>query len=151
MIQAMRTVEKGVRALPFLAAFVTIGLIPATALAADNPPNYAADGGDSIKGRITGLDGKYTVYVREKQGKVETVELHQGTVINPTGIRLQPGYKVAIYGHQAGNTFDANVVNTPYHYIPQTVYEPYYPDYFGGFGWGGFGWGGFGWGGYPLY
>jgi hypothetical protein len=146
MMQAIKTVKKAVRALPFLAAFVTIGMIPATALAAVNPPTYAAaDGGDSIKGRITGFDGKYTVYVRDKQGKVETVELHQGTVINPTGIQLEPGYKVTIYGYQAGNSFDANVVNTPYHYIPTVVYEPYFPDYFGGFGWGGFGLGGFGW------
>jgi len=40
------------------------------------------------------------------------VELHQGTVINPTGLGLQPGMRVAIYGFWNGDgSFEANQID----------------------------------------
>ncbi len=34
------------------------------------------------------------------------VELHPGTVINPTGITLQPGMRIAIRGHRSWQNHD---------------------------------------------
>lgn len=40
------------------------------------------------------------------------VELHQGTVINPTGATPQPGQRVAVYGHwNSDGTFAADQIN----------------------------------------
>jgi hypothetical protein len=156
MAQVTKTFKKAVSILPFVATLLAIGLAPATTLAAESAPTDVASG-DELQGRILGFDGKYTVYLVDKQGKDETVSLHRGTVINPTGIRLEKGFNVTIYGHPDGEAFAAEVINTPYHYVPQVVYEPLYPDFgFGpfypGFGFGpfypgfGFGFGRFGYG-----
>jgi hypothetical protein len=40
------------------------------------------------------------------------VTLHDGTVINPTGITLESGVRVHIWGHWNGNgTFEANQID----------------------------------------
>lgn len=40
------------------------------------------------------------------------IDLHQGTVINPTGTTLQPGMQVQVYGHNEGNgSFAADTIN----------------------------------------
>jgi Domain of unknown function (DUF5666) len=40
------------------------------------------------------------------------VELHQGTVINPTGITLQPGMRVQVYGYwNRDGSFAANEID----------------------------------------
>ncbi|HYZ16683.1 MAG TPA: hypothetical protein VE591_09790 [Candidatus Acidoferrum sp.] len=67
-----------------------------------------------MHGRIVGFNGAYTMYVRDKSGHLDTVSLHKGTVINPTGIQLEPGQRVTIYGPHYGNTIAANVIDTPY-------------------------------------
>jgi hypothetical protein len=64
------------------------------------------------------------------------VSLHDGTIINPTGLTLAPGEAVTIEGQPAGGTFVANEIDTPYGYAyayPYPVYRAYpYPVY--GFG-----------------
>ncbi len=40
--------------------------------------------------------------VRDEQGYVDNVQLHQGTIINPTGITLEPGMVVSILGYNSG-------------------------------------------------
>jgi len=95
------------------------------------------------------------MYVRDVRGFIDNVTLHQGTIINPTGIRLQPGYPVTITGRASGSTFLADQIDTPFHnygyaypyYGPVYAYPyPYpYPAYRINVGWGwGWGWGG-GW------
>jgi hypothetical protein len=44
-----------------------------------------------------------------------TVFLHNGTVINPTGVRLQPGMRVSVFGRPAGDgNINANEVDIAY-------------------------------------
>jgi hypothetical protein len=81
------------------------------------PPSYArpaANGEETIHGRIQSFDGKYHVNVLDDRGFTDSVDLHQGTVINPTGLSLQPGMAVTIMGYNHGRTFAANEIDTPY-------------------------------------
>ncbi|HTX55670.1 MAG TPA: hypothetical protein VMD47_01065 [Candidatus Acidoferrales bacterium] len=111
-------------------------------------PSYAVSKVETIKGTISSFTGRYTMYVRDKRGYVDNVTLHQGTIINPTGIRLQPGMSVTITGRPSGSTFLADEIDTPYHYYGYAYpypYYPYYGPYYGvglrfGWGWGGWGW-----------
>jgi hypothetical protein len=80
-------------------------------------PSYAAPtpGGDEqIHGRVLSFDGGYNLEVRDEKGYVDNVRLHQGTIINPTGLTLAPGMIVSILGYNAGATFAANEIDTPY-------------------------------------
>jgi hypothetical protein len=130
------------------AALLSIAVIsaPLTAFAqqdsqpnAQSAPSYArpgaANGEETIRGRINQFDGKYRMEVRDDRGFVDNVELHQGTVINPTGLSLQPGMAVTIMGYNRGHAFAANQIDTPYQsYGPGRVYP--YPPYSVGIGFG---------------
>ncbi len=120
-------------------------------LCAQQVPSYAnAAAEETLKGTITGFDGAYTVYVRDVRGYTDNISLHQGTIINPTGIRLQAGMRVTIYGHANGPTFEANQIDTPYPAYPPYYGYPYYggwspgPYAYGPYWGAGFGWG-WGW------
>jgi hypothetical protein len=137
------------------AAVLTLGAMsvamaqPAPPMNAAPPPSYAAPvaGGDEqITGHISAITGKYTLQVRDNRGYLDNVTLHQGTIINPTGLTLAPGMQVTISGINAGSSFAANEINTPY---TVALVQPLYPGYGYGYGGFGFGWGGFGWG--PRY
>ena len=100
-------------------------------------PSYSDDqqayGGDAqIHGRILNFDGAYNVQVRDEQGYVDNVQLHQGTIINPTGLTLEPGMVVSILGYNAGPFFAANEIDTPYTYN-------YGLPYYGGHPWNYYG------------
>jgi hypothetical protein len=143
-------ITKALRTTSVAAGAVVLLLIPTVALAQSPVPSYATQE-QTIKGTISSFDGAYTMHVRDDRGFVDNVSLHQGTIINPTGIRLQPGFSVTILGRPNGNTFVANEIDTPYHFTPGIAYYtpayPYaysYPYWNVGLGWGGWG----GWGGY---
>ncbi len=93
--------------------------------------------------------------MRDDKGYVDTVPLHQGTIINPTGLTLQPGMDVSVLGYNAGSYFAANEVDTPYTYYggaPYYLGQPwnYYGPSFGiGLSAGNPGWGPY-YGGYGL-
>ncbi|HTJ26834.1 MAG TPA: hypothetical protein VMA36_11810 [Candidatus Limnocylindria bacterium] len=132
------------------ALIVAALVLPLAARAADIPsyaqPAPPPAGDDRIHGTIRGINGKYGLTVRDSRGYIDNVTMHQGTIINPTGLQLAPGMRVTILGHGDGGTFDANEVDTPYHYEGDVVYPygygyPYYPAWNVGVGWGG--WGGF--------
>ncbi len=141
-------VKRALQIIAAAAAALAVIVAPSLGLAQQPAamPTYATPARETIKGTISGFNGATTMYVRDVRGYVDNVTLHQGTIINPTGIRLQPGYPVAIYGRPSGSTFLADQIDTPF----RTVYAyPYaYPAYYGypavrlGFGWG---WGGWGW------
>jgi hypothetical protein len=124
------TLKKALRALP--AAAVALGLsMMITGVARADVPSYATRTGESIHGTISGFNGQWTVYVRDQRGYTDNVALHSGTVINPTGIRLQAGFPVTVYGHPSGDTFVADEIDTPYHYVPAAYYPyPYYGPYY---------------------
>jgi len=90
-------------------------------------PSYASPGEDSVHGRIISFDGQYNLSVRDDNGYVDHVQLHQGTIINPTGLTLHPGMVVTILGVNSGSTLAANEVDTPYIYGPRYAYG--YPGY----------------------
>lgn len=95
-------------------------------------PSYAhpvAPNEERISGRIQSRDGKYGLEIRDDRGFISNVQMRQGTIINPTGITLQPGMSVTIYGENMGHTFLANQIDTPYRFV-QAV--PFYPGPFWG-------------------
>jgi len=113
-------------------------------------PSYSAgppDGGDAnIHGRVLSFDGGYNLAVRDEKGYVDNVQLHQGTIINPTGITLAPGMIVSILGYNAGPVFAANEIDTPYTFYAGVPYYGGHPwSYYGpgislGFFFGSPGW-----------
>ncbi len=124
-------------------AVAVMGLLFGSAVQAQ-APSYAVRQ-PSITGTVRSFDGAYTMYVRDEHGDLDRVQLHQGTIINPTGLHLEGGMHVTVYGHAAGDVFIADEIDTPYHFNRYYGY-PYYPyPYWGwGIGWG-WGWGGWGW------
>jgi hypothetical protein len=96
------------------------------------PPSYATTE-EHIRGRISSFDGKYTLEVRDDRGFIDNVTLHDGTIINPTGLRLAVGQSVTVLGHNAGKTFEANEIDTPYANYGAAFYGyapyGYYPYY----------------------
>ncbi len=116
---------------------------------AQDVPSYAQpapSGEGQIRGRITSFDGQFAVGVRDERGYIDNVQLHPGTIINPTGITLAPGMVVSILGYNAGSYFSANEVDTPYTYYGGVPYYYGHPwDYYGptislGFFFGNPGW-----------
>jgi hypothetical protein len=117
---------------------------------AQPPPQAPAYGNQQkITGTISGFDGQWIVYMHDDKGYTDHISLHQGTMINPTGIKLLEGMKVTIYGYADGPTFQANAIDVAY-----SPYSPYYgtngePAY--GYGDYGYGYPGYGYGyGYPY-
>jgi hypothetical protein len=99
---------------------------PASGTPSYSRPSYASDE-ETIAGRITAFDGGYKLEVRDDRGFVDRVELHPGTIINPTGIRLQPGMSVTIYGVNRGPMLAADEIDTPYQQYGVIPYYPYDP------------------------
>ncbi len=99
-------------------------------------PSYAtASREQSVEGTIVGFDGKYGIKLRDRRGYLDNVAMHQGTVINPTGLPLQNGMRVTIYGYNAGAAFAANEIDAQ---LPPVVVAPGPPVRVGvgfGFGW----------------
>jgi hypothetical protein len=120
-----------------LAASVSILAAPLAALAQDDAPPYAgqpsyATQDDQIHGRIVSFDGAYALQVRDDRGFIDNVQLHQGTIINPTGLTLASGMVVAIHGYNAGGYFAANEVDTPYTLYGAVPYYEGHPWYYWG-------------------
>jgi hypothetical protein len=111
--------------------------------AAQDLPSYARPPGtigtdETIHGRIRSVDGAFRISVEDDRGFVDTVGLHPGTIINPTGLTLSAGMSVTILGVNAGSAFDANEIDTPYTYAGPLPVPTYYgPGYWcPGFGYG---------------
>jgi hypothetical protein len=123
------------------AAIAAAALItPAIASAQDVPSYAAGDANQQIQGTISSINDTWNISVSDSNGYTDSVELHQGTVINPTGLTLEPGMNVTIDGYPDGSNFDAMEIDTPYQYEgppPVAVYYgpgAWYPGY--AYGWG---------------
>jgi len=96
------------------------------AASAASVPSYATGGDETIHGTIATLTGKYTLTLSDDRGFTDSVTLHDGTVIAPTGVTLETGQEVTIVGHTDGKTFDADEVDTdgaePYDSGPAAAY-----------------------------
>jgi hypothetical protein len=109
---------------------LAVSLAPVAAAAQDRP-SYATHDEDTVHGRIVSVNG-YDVSVRDDKGYVDHVKLHQGTIINPTGLSLAPGLSVTILGFNEGTTLAANEIDTAYTLTPSYAYgPPVYPAYYG--------------------
>jgi hypothetical protein len=105
--------------------------------AASPLPTYASAAGDeTIRGTVASIDGKYDISVRDTRGFIDHVSLHQGTIINPTGLELAPGQSVTIHGISSGSTFAANEIDTPYQNLVAVPLYGYPYGYPYGWGWG---------------
>jgi hypothetical protein len=103
-----------------LAALAALTLAaPIAAQAQVAPTNAESD----VHGRVVGFDGAYSLTVRDERGFIDNVQLHQGTIINPTGLTLAPGMIVSVLGFDAGGYLAANEIDTPY---TVTAGVPYY-------------------------
>jgi hypothetical protein len=85
---------------------------------AQGAPSYgrpaAPSGDETIHGRIESIEGSFAIVVRDDRGFLDAVALHQGTIINPRGLRLAPGMSVTIIGFNAGASFSAVEIDAPY-------------------------------------
>ena len=99
-----------------LAATAALTLAAPLAAAAQDVPSYAqtASADEQIRGRVLSFDGGYDLAVRDERGFVDNIQLHRGTIINPTGITLEPGMIVSVIGFDDGPVLAANEIDTPY-------------------------------------
>ena len=80
----------------------------AQAPAASSPPSSE----QTIRGRITAIDGPFNIRIHDDRGYTDNIELHRGTIINPTGLTLAVAMHVRILGYNAGAVFEANQIDT---------------------------------------
>lgn len=118
-----------------MVAALAVAALPLAASAqVEGPP------GGQIQGTIQSINGTWDITVLDNNGYVDNVVLHQGTIINPTGLTLAPGMNVTILGYANGDEFDANEIDTPYQYsqaLPVPVYYGpgwWYPGFAYGYG-----------------
>jgi hypothetical protein len=127
-------------------AVAAAALITPSIASAQDVPSYAtggaANGGadQQIQGTISSINGTWNITVADANGYSDSVQLEQGTIINPTGLTLEAGMNVTIDGYADGSNFDAVEIDTPYQYsgpAPVAVYYgpgAWYPGY--AYGWG---------------
>jgi hypothetical protein len=124
-----RRIKTTAKALFTAAVAGTIGLVSMLPAAAQTTPSYATGSSDErIQGTIAAVNGAYDISVRDSRGFLDNVTLHQGTIINPTGLTLAPGQSVTIVGNNVGNALSANEIDTPY---TNLALVPAYPGYYG--------------------
>jgi hypothetical protein len=123
-----------------IAALAAAALITPS-LASAQDASYADNGANQqIQGTISSIDGTWNLTVNDANGSSDSVALHQGTIINPTGLTLEDGMSVTIDGYADGPNFDAIEIDTPYQYqgpAPVAVYYgpgTWYPGYANGWG-----------------
>lgn len=117
-----------------LAAVAALTLAAPLAAQAQEVPSYAAAPQDDqqIQGRIAAFDGGYNLSVTDINGYSDNVQLHDGTIINPTGLELAPGMVVNILGYNDGSVFEANEIDTPYTIDDAVPYYAGHPwDFYG--------------------
>ncbi|HYZ17473.1 MAG TPA: hypothetical protein VE591_13775 [Candidatus Acidoferrum sp.] len=120
----------------FTSALIVAALaVPFAAQAAETPSFASTSAEETVEGLISSINGKYGLTVRDNRGFIDNVTLHDGTIINPTGLQLQPGMHVTILGHADQATFAANEIDTPVQYVA-AAYPYAYPTFGFGFGFG---------------
>jgi hypothetical protein len=127
----MRRARTTIAALIALAAAVAPLGAFAQSAPVQTPPSYARPsyGSDEevVRGRIAAFDGAYDLQLRDDRGFIDNVRLQQGTIINPTGIRLAAGMSATIYGVNSGTYLTANEIDTPYDAYGAVPPYPVYP------------------------
>jgi hypothetical protein len=102
------------------AAIAAIALLAAcpVAVRSDDLPSYASGPPpETVTGTIYAINGRYTLTLEDVRGFEDSVTLHDGTIITPTGVTLGSGQGATITGHTDGKTFDADEIDID----PQTI------------------------------
>jgi hypothetical protein len=94
-------------------ALVVAAVVLPLAALADSQGNATSVGTQTLSGVIDSVDGKFDLTVRDNRGSLDRVTLHRGTIINPTGLQLEPGTTVTIIGHANGGAYDADTIDAP--------------------------------------
>jgi hypothetical protein len=124
------------------AALAIAGLASPLTAQTQDLPSYARPGIGSnaqlIRGRIQSIDETFHMTVLDERGFVDSVQLHAGTIINPTGLTLAPGMNVTITGNGSGSSFDAFEIDAQYAYAGSYPAPVYYGPgwWYPGFGYG---------------
>jgi hypothetical protein len=109
-----------VRSAAGVAALAGMALVVAwpVAVRSDDLPSYASGPPpEAITGTIYAINGRYSLTLEDVRGFEDSVTLHDGTILTPTGVTLGSGQGVTITGHTDGKTFDADEVDVD----PQTI------------------------------
>jgi hypothetical protein len=136
----MKNINKILTPRLLAAAIASAALITPAIVFAQDAPAYSDGASQQIQGTIAAINGTWNINVADANGYSDSVELHQGTIINPTGLTLEPGMNVTIDGYADGPNFDAMEIDTPYQYqgpAPVAVYYgpgAWYPGYANGWG-----------------
>ena len=108
----------------FLAALAALTLAAPIAAQAQVDPSYGygdqasyATSEEDVHGRIVSFDGAYSLQVRDERGFIDNIQLEDGTVINPTGLTLEPGMIVNVLGYDQGDYLAAAEIDTPYTFV----------------------------------
>jgi hypothetical protein len=93
--------------------------------AAQDSPSYAQPLGNArLSGTVVRFEpGSYDLGLRDDRGFVDRIVLHQGTIIQPIGIDLAPGMRVAVVGYDAGTSFVANEIDRDDRRAPPAWYH----------------------------
>jgi hypothetical protein len=85
---------------------------PATA---QTVPTFASPlGNERLDGVVVRFaQGTYDLGLRDDNGFVDNVRLHDKTIIFPVGLTLRPGMRVRIVGFNQGTAFTANEIDGP--------------------------------------
>jgi hypothetical protein len=89
--------------------------VPSTPVTA--APQYALSREQTVHGVITSINGKYGLTVKVGQADMDSVTMHRGTIINPTGLQLRPGMQVTITGYPDSGSFDVDKIDAPARYF----------------------------------
>ena len=82
---------------------VASAALAATFAVAALPLGASAQAEDQqIQGTVQSINSTFNITVLDSNGNLDNVELHQGTVINPTGLTLAPGMNVTVDGYDDG-------------------------------------------------
>jgi hypothetical protein len=87
---------------------------PVAALAEPPAPSAPVTAArDHLVAQITNFSGKYGITVRDAKGALVSVQMHRGTVIEPVGLRLDVGMRVALTGSVRDGVFQADRIDVP--------------------------------------
>ena len=110
----MKTISNPfVRAASACAIAMLLAAPVATRADAPAAPSASAEPAQ-ITGTVVDFHGKYGLVVRDERGALVDVVMHQGTVIEPVGLRLERGMRVTILGSAQERTLAANRIVTSY-------------------------------------
>jgi hypothetical protein len=83
--------------------------------AAQTAPSFGQPlGNETLDGVVVRFaQGTYELGLRDDNGFLDNVRLHDTTIIFPIGLTLRPGMRVQIHGFNQGTAFTANEIDGP--------------------------------------